>query len=294
MATNIINFREERDLGQTLNVTFGFIRQNFKLLLNCVLYFVLPFALLASIFISIYQTRLQQAASGDLYYRPWGEYGFFQTVTSFNYLVGIFLSFVSIVVMSLAIYSSMVQYMDNQGQVSIRQVWQDIKSHLLTALYSSVGIFLLCAMGLVLLLVPGIYLVVVFSLFFMVMMREELGFIETVERCFYLIKGNWWNTLGLILIIALVQGLISMVAYLPAGLLLLLKAFEIPGADNNLLQVIFNGFAAIISISLYVISIIAIGFHYFNLVEMKDGIGLIQQVELIGKTNWVAAADDLE
>lgn len=70
---------------------------------------------------------------------------------------------------------------------------------------------LLVFVGSIFLLVPGIYLgVVLLSSVTMVVIVERRG----IDRCFSLIKGRFWATFGRMLLLAL----ISVVGYLPAGL----------------------------------------------------------------------------
>lgn len=289
-----INFREERDFSQMLNVTFGFIRQNIKKLFYCFLYFVVPFALLAGIFNGIYKSRLKLAASGQLYYRPWGEYGFFQNGTLLNYLISLFFIYLSFILISLTVYSYMVLYQDNQGRVEIKEVWAMIKSNFLNTFYASFGILLMCLLGYVVLFIPGIYLSVALSFFLIIMIREEIGFIEAIERSLYLIKGYWWPTFGLFLMVGLIQVMISLAGYLPVLILKMLQTFRLPGADNSLVVVLVNSFSTVAGLLFYVITITAIAFQYFHLVEIKDGIGLMQKADLIGRTEERAMADDVE
>lgn len=283
MARAIINFREERDTSQKINATFGFIRQNFQVLMECLLLYVVPFALLAGIFMGIYLSRRLPPEADEIRYRTWGEYDFFNSITSFHYLVSVFFSFVSYVFLSLIICVYIVQYMDRQGQVSAREVGQEVRSHFLTVFYAAFGIVLMCGLGYVLLLVPGIYLTIALSLFVIIMIREELGFVETIERCIHLIKGNWWSTFGFLLLLGIIQGLIGLAAALPVFLVEILKAFQVPGAGYPLLTVAATSLASVLSIFLYVISFTGIVFQYFHLVEVKDGIGLLDQVALIGR-----------
>lgn len=87
-----------------------------------------------------------------------------------------------------------------------------------------------------------------------------------------------------------IQGLIGLLAALPLGIVSMLRLFEVPGMDSNILLVFVNALATMFSIFLYCISAVAIGFQYFNLVEQKDGIGLMEQADMIGRhqTNLTA------
>jgi len=283
MPNQLINFREERDFSQKINATFFFIRQNFKTLFTCYLYFVVPFAFLAGIFTGIYESRRLPAKPGEVRYRTWGEYDFFNSISSFNYLLGVFFSFISFIVISLTIYVFMVQYMDKGGKVTVREVWAGVREHFLSVFATAFGMLLLCMLGYVILLIPGIYVSIVLSFFVIVMVREELSFVETVERCFYLVKGYWWSTFGLLLMVGMMQAMMSLVLSFPVILLYVLKAFQVPGSDSGLLLIVANSFSTITTVLFYTISLVALAFQYFNLVEIKDGTGLLEQVALIGQ-----------
>ena len=283
MARASINFREERDTSEKINATFAFIRQNYQVLVSCLLVYVLPFALLSGIFSGIYLSRRLPVSSGDVPWTTWGEYDFFNSITSFHYLISVFFSLVSYVVLSLVLCVFVVRYMQQDGKVSAGQVGEGIKRYFLPVFYASFGVILLCCLGTVLLLVPGIYISFACSMFVIIMVQEELGFIDTIERCFYLVKGHWWPTFGFLLLIGIIQALMSMIAGLPLLAVTILRAFHVPGADHALLTVLVTSLSGVAGIFLYVISFTGIIFQYFHLVEIKDGTGLLEQVVLIGR-----------
>ncbi|RDC64264.1 stage II sporulation protein M [Adhaeribacter pallidiroseus] len=294
MTSNLLNFREERDLSQKINATFGFIKQHFKPLFRLLLFIVLPLALVGGLFLGIYQRRALTLNRGerDIEYGTYAEYEFYKQISSFNYLIGVFCAYVSFLLLSLVLYSYILEYMDNQGQVLPGTVWYRVKQNFMRVFFSSFGIFLLWALGSVLLIVPGIYLAVALSFYLMVMLREDLGFVETVERCLYLIKGNWWSTLGMLLIISLIQALMALVLGFPVWVLQIMQVLDLPGADNDFLMISANTLSSVLSIFMYVIIIVALAFQYFHLVEIKDGIGLLEQAELIGSRHTPVADEE--
>jgi hypothetical protein len=283
MTSAFINFRQERDTSQKINATFAFIRQNYQVLAKCLLWYVVPFALLAGIFSGIYLSRRLPAGPDEVRYRTWGEFDFFNSVTSFHYLISLFFSIVSYVLLALLLAVFIVRYLDQQGKVSAAEIGQGVKSHFLPVFYTTFGIILMCCLGYVLLLVPGIYLSIAFSLYFIIMIREELGFVDTLERCLSLIKGQWWSTFGFLLLIGIIQGMIGLITVLPLIMVTMLKTFQVPGANHPLLTIVAASLASVAGIFLYAISFTAIIFQYFHLVEIKDGIGLLEQVALIGR-----------
>ncbi|MGV3540552.1 MAG: hypothetical protein ACO1OQ_12130 [Rufibacter sp.] len=282
MRHQAIEFREERDLGEKLNVTFGFIREHYKILLTSTLYFVLPFALLAGVASGLYQndqlSLLAEASQGV------GSGSYFGSLfMSLYYWLQLFFMIVSMVMMSLAVYTYMVHYMDYGQPAEISDIWAGIRHHFIPVLYSSIGLSFLVGIASLFLLVPGLYIGVACSVFVIVMVREEVGFVDALERCFYLVKGNWWASFGFLIIVFIIQWVISFLASVPAIVIYVMNILKLPGAENSLLLVSATAFSTIISLLLYSIIITAIAFHYFSLVEIKDGIGLLEQVEKIGQ-----------
>ncbi|WP_192822138.1 hypothetical protein [Rufibacter sp. LB8] len=283
MTHRPIEFREERDLGQKLNVTFAFIKQNYKVLLTSLLYLVVPFALLAGIFSGIYQSTQLAQAAGEVEYESMGAYSFASSILSVHYWLQIFFTIVAYVMLSLTVYSFMVLYQDYDGPIEVRDVWALAKGHIIPVLYSTIGVFIICVLGTLLLVVPGVYLYVAFSIFIVVMLREDVGFVEAMERCLYLVKGNWWSSFGFFLVLIIIQGVFGFVASAPAIVTYILRILHLPGGENDLLLVAAGTVSTVVNLLLYIIWVTGLGFQYYHLVEVKDGIGLLEQVENIGK-----------
>ena len=220
-----------------------------------------------------------------------GAYYFDTMLTSLHYWVSLFFTLVSYVMLSLVVYSYIVLYMDYGRPVEVRDVWAYIKSYFIPVLYSTVGMVVLCGLATLLLLIPGIYVGVALSMLLVVMVREDLGFLEALERCFYLVKGNWWETFGYLLVVGIIQAVIGFGVSLPAVVVYVLRILHLPGGDNDVLLMVASSFSTIIGLLMYVITITAIAFQYFSLVEIKDGIGFIEQVNNIGRRD--AAPTDL-
>lgn len=286
-----INLREERDFSSKINATFHFIRSNFRSLMRVLLLYVTPVALISGFFSGMYQSNMLRDITGGNVYQSYGEYSFLNQVTSVSYVFMLFFTVVSIFVLYLAVSSFMVVYQDEEGDVQPSAVWEVMKANLVKVIYSGIVLSVITFLS-VFLLGFGIYFAIVISIFVIVMVREEVGFIETIERCFYLIKGNWWSTFGLMFIAAFIQGMIGLVAGLPIGIITVLRLIEIPGMESEILLIVANALGTLLTVYLYAISAIAIGFQYFNLVEKKDGIGLLEQAELIGRSEAATTTNE--
>jgi hypothetical protein len=71
-------------------------------------------------------------------------------------------------------------------------------------LISSLLVGIMVIVGSLLLIVPGIYLAIRFSYYLYAGMIEEEGIFGSLRRSWEVTAGNWWRTLGLLIIIALV------------------------------------------------------------------------------------------
>ena len=282
MRNQLINFREERDLGQKINATFSFIRKNLKSIAWNLLLIVVPFALLGGIFSGISQYRMLTVNRDYTQFNSWGAFDFAKQITSFHYVLSLFFIVVSFVLVSLLVCAYIVEYMDNDGNVEPAALRERIKSNFFSVFFSTFGVFLLVMLGMVILVVPGIYLSVAFSLYIIVMVREEVGFVEGLERCVALVKGNWWSTFGLIMVIGIIQYVFQFITSAPTLILNVLFVAKIPGGDNQVLLIAANSLSVIGAILFYSLSIIAIAFQYFNLVEVKEGVGYIAMADQIG------------
>jgi hypothetical protein len=62
---------------------------------------------------------------------------------------------------------------------------------------------------------PGIWLAIVFSVAFPLLAFERASVGDCVGRSFKLVKGHWWHSFGLVLVLAMLIGFLGYVIYLP-------------------------------------------------------------------------------
>lgn len=312
-----IQFRERRDFGRKVTATFEFLKQNFKSLFRSLLYIAGPPALLASIFGSSFYSRFMNISmmagrnSGD----PEAVLASFQTVNFWLEMVGMFLFMLITAVITCSV---VINYMDEyqrtkSNQISVDRIWQLVRStfgsYLLTTLvyvgvliglYIGVIIIImvfalmstvLAVLGGIAAVIGFIYLVIGFSHLYYVRAFEKKGIIDAIGRCFYLIRGKWWSTAGLLLIISLIQSTVSSVFFIPWYINFIITMMH--SMENNsfqdpsmLSQVINNVFLILYFLSsfiLYALPLVALAFQYFNLVEIKEATGLMSRIDTIGQ-----------
>ncbi len=284
------DFRQTRDFGSKINATFGFISAHFRPLGRCVLYFVLPVALLAGIGMGLMQVNLQGRFNGLANTAPGTKPNFAALLSSSGSVMsaalfgtlGTVLAYL-VVSATVAGYIRVRLALPPDQEVQPSQVWAVLRRDLplMVAYLLLLGVLLLIAFGLF--AVPGIWLSIPATLFFTVFVFEEGGFSATLNRSIYLVKRNWWATLGLVFIMSIIQGFMGFIFQIPQFVVLGAKGLHLTGLGSDSMLLVTQCFSAIAQIILYVPGLVALAFQYFNLVEKKDGLGLRSLVSQLGQ-----------
>lgn len=131
--------------------------------------------------------------------------------------------------------------------------------------------------GLVLLVLPGlavfcaaVYFLVRWSLTVAAMMAEDIGPIRGLGRSWNLVKGQWWRTFGILVIVAILQTIITYALFILFGLIAAL--FSTGDFQAALVQVGSTLLSALVS----PITTIAVVLLYFDLRVRKEGLDLDQ------------------
>lgn len=269
-----IEFRKVRDFGALLNVTFDYIRNNFKLLFKSNLFIASPFILLSGVFMGIYQSSMFSFA----YDQDFESIGI-------PFLLAMIFMIISYLIITVVTYSHLMLYKESEsGVFELDDVWHVVRKNFLMILLTGIGYSFIIGFGFIFLIIPGIYLSIALSLIFIVRLEEELGFFDAVSRCIKIIKDNWWFTFGLILVVGMIQGFLMYALYIPNYIMMFVTAFT--GIDSetsgiNRILYILTSIISSLGALLYTISTIAIAFHYYNLVERKEAPGLLEQIDEI-------------
>lgn len=131
--------------------------------------------------------------------------------------------------------------------------------------------------GLVLLVLPGlaviclgVYLAVRLTLAVAAMMAEDIGPIRGLGRSWNLVRGQWWRTFGILLVVGIMQTIISYAL----GFLFGLIAAALTSGDVQLAVVAIG--SAILGAVVGPITTIAIVLLYLDLRVRKEGLDLDQ------------------
>lgn len=290
------DFRQQRDFGQKFSAAFEFIGAHWRGLGQAMLYLVLPTAIVQGIVSALLQKQvfaqaLRGAGTGG---------GKLQQLAMFNglyqspiYWMNVAVSGIFVMFLVLTVYAYVrccLRPVPSPEPITVGQVWDVVKSEFIGSYLSYFGLLLLIIIGFFLLGVPGIYLSVAFSLFYITKVVEGTGFGATCRRCLQLVRGKWWSTFGLIMVMSFALGIVIAVVGGVVGGLSFFAAKQVGAiqADDarsslGLFTVITSALTGLLNLLIYPPILLALAFQYFNLVERRDGVGLRNMVGQLGQ-----------
>lgn len=296
-----IEFQKYRDFGQVINGTFEFIRHNFLPLLKSIIFIVGPFILLSGIFSGLYQEDIFSFNNTTTSLSNFG-------IVSLLYLIALFLSMITMV---SVVYSYVLIYLErtDESPIQIDEVWLGVKSNILKVvgitiligiIIGVIGItfflplfFIFNVQSNPLAMIPIIFLVMIpiiyfsnkLTLTYFVSLYENIGAVDSMKRSIFLIKNKWWFTFGLVIVLSFIQGFMGFLFQIPqyiAMITVMFNSMDGTGVDGvTEIIIIITSIIAAFNFVFYAISLIAIAFHYFSLVEQKEAKGLIEKIESI-------------
>jgi hypothetical protein len=312
-----IDLHQTRDFSRKLNATFEFVKQNFKPLTKSILYIAGPPMLIASLLIgTLYadflKTMIGSAATGD----PSGFESFLSVSFWSQIVLMMIFLFIGSVSIIATINSYIILYEEKQSnQIAVEEVWARVRSTFMMymgtiILYSvllmvasialAVPIFYasqispaITVIGFIALFIAFFYVAYGTTFVFFIRGYEKAGFIDSIVRSLYLVRGKWWSTFGLILVLSMLAGTISSIFFIPWYIMFLTTTMHdltsgTVTEPSMTMQIISTTLLTLYYLSqmiLHIFPYIGIAFQYFNLVEMKEARGLMGQIDSIGQAD---------
>jgi MFS family permease len=296
MIRKKIELREERDFGQKFNAVFTFIQANFKSFIKVIGLTVGPLALIGGFFFGLFYTKvfsMMRATIGGDVPEIFGLTDMF---------LAYFLFGLALLWMIIAVYAFMAEYDDGNENITIEAIWKRGKGKILPAI--GLGLLTIVTLTLFVALIfvfPGndsgwgiafkillvfvviIYVMIVLSLVLPNMVIDDLGVFESIERSFVLIRGKWWSTFGLLIVMIFISSVASYIFSIPF-LVAWIVTLLLQTSAGETLTIIGSCIMFLGQLLMLVLPILAIGFQYFNLVERKEGTGLLKKIDQLGKS----------
>jgi len=303
-----IEFNVERDFSDTFGASFTFLRQNFKKLFLSLLYLAGPFLLVSALLGSIYsQTAFDMKPMMQVYSTP------FDIFTPMYFLSILFTLASSLVFMGV-VFEYMVLY-DERGYdgFQVADVWkrfrQDI-GRIIGAFFGLLLVGILLGIGIAIIafifsflgpgggviigllafvgvLIFGLPIGFIFTVVYLIVIKERIGFWQALRKARFVLKNNFWITWVIMFLAYLIIAILAIIVSLPLSIATGVSAFNgfTTGGDFSILLVILTIVSVFGENMIRSIFLIIAGFHYFSLNEQKEGTGLLNQIDEIGKSD---------
>lgn len=282
----MIQLFQQRDFGNKINATFQYVTQNFRSLGLALLYIVGPVAIVAGIASGVMQSNMLKLmgdstrAQSD---NPMAALQILSQFTSPTFWLAMLFSLLANVAVILTTYGHMKVYERTKGNaIPVADVWVEVQPAVGRVIVISLLVSIITGVATVFLIIPGIYVGVVLSLALAVTTFEGTDFGRTWDRCFKLIRDKWWSTLGLIVVMAIIVGIVGLLFAIPTGIVAFFIGAKMLPDVSTVWLVIGNVIALVGRTLLNAVLYLAIGFQYTNLVERQEGRGLNSAIDSIG------------
>lgn len=278
--TDKIEFQAERDFGGRLNVAFDFIRRNFVPLLTSMLVILMPLlALGGGLGLLLYRYLQNSSIASDA-----GSAGI--VITG----IGVFVFYLLIMsfLPATVVYSYIKLYRERSESVfTVEQVLGELKNYWLRLLGAMIMTYIILIPAFILFIIPGIYLAIPMALIPYIMVAEDLSFFDAMSRAFKMVRDNWWETFGIMIVAAIIGSLFNYVFQLPVTIVIGASPFI--SASGEITSLGFWGIlaAVIYMVGSFIVQAIPLtiyAFHYHHLVEIKEGTGMMGRIANLGNS----------
>lgn len=289
-----VSLREIRNVPETINATFDFLRLHRKPLFRSVLKRAFPILLVGNL---LYTALIVFPASSI------GSVELGQSVLNLLlWIASIFLG----QSMLLAVVHAYVKLADKHGvdEFDEADVWVEAKSMFGSVISANVTMVVLFIVGFaggsfVFGIIPfigpflmfslALWLGVSWCLFYPSNLLEDYSFTESFTMSRYLVRGRWWATAGFVIVwglmLYLLTAFFSVPSYLFSGMGDYLFGWD-PVVTTGTPMRLLQSFASLLSSSLwqlaYVLPMVGLSMYFYNQLERKDGVSLADDVERIG------------
>ncbi len=311
----MIEFQQTRDFSRKLNATFEFVRQNFKQLGKSILFIAGPPVLVGSVmagsFIGeFFNLGISAQSNPEVFSNYFLSVSFWtQLLLMFVFLTVSFVVAIATINCYLIIYDQ-----KKSNHIEVSEVWDRVRLAFWPYLGSTILFFILFITVYIILLIPifvfanisGVLVffgavLVVFGLIFLVFsssltyfiqLYEKKNFFDAINRSIRLVNnGKWWSTFGLIMVLYLIMMTVSYIFIIPYYVVLFTNTLHSvstgtvvePSSGWKIWTVVFFTLYYMAQMLMYALPNIGIAFQYFNLVELKEAKGLMNQIENLGQ-----------
>ncbi len=281
-----IKFAQRRDFSSVINAAFEFFKQEGKLFMKTLITYtgipvILMIATLVYMVMQFVNGQFMNVVNSP---EPLSIISFFIPL-----IVMILLAIVVQVLVMAASYGYMKVYHEKgKGNFAPSDIGQQIVKKFFPIIGYSIVISLLIMAGFLFFFFPGIYFAIILSLIFPILFIEDNGLSKNFNRCFQVIKGNWWLTFAVLIVASLIVGIVGSIAGVPLQFYI---QFKLPiiaqSGDWTQLNIPFIviSYVLLILLGTYLRTFvyIATGLQYFSLNEEDGSTTIMDRINQIGE-----------
>lgn len=305
---NKMQLLKTRNFTDVINDTLGFIKLNIKPMLQVILFLVLPILVFGCFFFSRYFTAIMGVAGHT---DPTAV-----TQAIMGSVGSIALGYIGIIIGSVCLYLTVTEAFlkyeaSETGVIEASDIFDGIKKDFLRFIGFSFafGVIVITVFSLIIGLIAGVAVagsggiaallgfVAFFAFFYgmiaiiftpFIYMRERNGIFNALSRSFYLIKGHWWQTFGVIFVVYMIMYFASLIFIIPFYAMFFASLLHgISGGGAPSFEMSSWGTVAFVFMMCGVTIMasmihVAVAMQYYSLVEKKEGVDVMQQIENIG------------
>ena len=294
MSDTKIEFYKVRDFGEKMSATVDFVKINVKKLGLSLLLIGGPVAIILTL---LFKDVMTNAFDFSKFENGEGANSLL-AILGLDYFLMLTLSWMAMMMIASITYHFMIKYNnDDLEDFSLGELFSVALAKLPGLILLSFLILIVVFLGFILFIIPGIYLGVTLSLAYPVYIFEKnAGIGEAFSKPFKIISGKWWSTFGVILVGSMMSYVVQFVFSLPMTVIYISELFTVfeesvdnPSAITNMFtsgyMTISMALANIGSYVGYCFPVIALGYQYANLVERKEGKGLLAEIDDFDKAD---------
>jgi len=292
---NFIEFKKERDLGIIISDTFNFIRENWRDYFLTVFKIIGPVlligaAILVFAMVSYSGTLTNMMSFDESSQDPSAVFSGVFGMFGWMFIMFIVFGVVYTLLAEVSLFY-IKSYINNNGEANYNEVKENTFKHLWKFIGLGVLSILMMIIAYVLCVLPIVYISIVLSLAMPIMAFEGKSVGDTISQSFKLINGEWWNTFGVVLVIAILVSVLGLVFSVPTIIYQFIKmgvsfTNEDPTAILNIFRdpiyLILNLVSYLGKFLFYSITLVSSAFIYFDLNEQKNFTGTFEKIDNLG------------
>ena len=291
-TSKYIEFKKQRELGEILSDSFGFIRNEFKPFFGTILKIVGPYILVMLISMGFYMYTI-----GDVFNLTalgGNQFSAFSPVIMVISVLALILSSIAAYVLAQGTVLYYIKsYIEHKGATNYDEIREGVYSSFWSLIGLGIIVGLSVFVGTMFCIIAGMYLAVPLSISFAILVFLKKDTMDSYQYSFTLIKENWWITFATLFVIYIIVAIATYAFSLPAAIYMWIKMGIFSGEMdaeslnmfNDPVYLILNILSTLIRFLMNIILLVSTALIFFNLNEKKNFTGTFERIESLGKSS---------